>query len=297
MARGGPAPRASTDAFKKDDTHNRTQSERRPFMSTIADSGARAAERQTRALPVRRIRLADVGAALSEGVRDYRVRPTHYFFTALIYPVAGLLALAFAVNLDLLRLLFPIVAGFALVGPIAATGVYELSRRLERGEPATWKSAFEAALGPSRGPVFRLGLVLLAIFLSWLYAADFLWTTVMGGAEPEGVGEFLTLVLTTPEGRTLMVVGHLVGALFAGAAFAVSVVSFQAIVDRAVSARAGVLTSLAAIGKNPVPMAVWAATIAVILAVASAPLLVGLIVALPVLAHASWRMYRRVVAD
>lgn len=266
-------------------------------MSTIVDSGARVTQRRTRALPVRRIGLTAVGVALTEGFQDYRARPTHYFFTALIYPVAGLLALAFAVNLELLRFLFPIVAGFALVGPLAAAGVYELSRRLERGEPATWKGAFEAALGPSRGPVFRLGLVLLVIFLSWLYAADLLWTTVMGGVEPEGFGEFLTLVLTTPEGRTLIVVGNLVGALFAAAAFAVSVVSFQAIVDRGVSARAGVLTSLAAIGKNPVPMAVWAATIAIILMVASAPLLIGLIVALPVLAHASWRMYRRVVAD
>src|SRR5829696_7191782 len=119
---------------------------------------------------VRRISFGDVRAALAKGVDDFRAMPRHVLYLGLIYAVLCLLLVGFTFGRDLLPLVFPMVAGFALLGPFAAVGLYELSRRRERGEDTMWWHMFDVFRSPSARPILTLGLLLLVVFLVWLMA-------------------------------------------------------------------------------------------------------------------------------
>lgn len=244
---------------------------------------------------VNKIGIDDVRQALASGLDDFYTMPTHVIFLSLIYPVIGLL-LAFTVfGLDLVSLLYPLAAGFALLGPFAAIGLYELSRRRELGLDTSWRHAFDVVHSPSLPAIIMLGLMLLLMFVIWIWAAHAIYVESFGNRRFESVSAFMSAVLGTPEGLRLIVVGNIVGGLFALVAFAVSVVSFPLLLDRHVGVAVAVATSLKAVAANPVPMACWAAIIAVGLVIGSLPFLVGLAIVMPVLGHASWHLYRRVV--
>lgn len=245
---------------------------------------------------VRRIGIGEVRQALASGFDDFYAMPTHVVFLSLIYPVIGLL-LAFTVfGLDLVSLLYPLAAGFALIGPFAAIGLYELSRRREMGLDTSWRHAFDVVHSPSLRPIVMLGLLLLLLFVVWIWAAHQIYVGSFGNRRFESLGAFAGAVLGTPEGLRLIVVGNLVGGLFALVAFVVSVVSFPLLLDRHVGLAVAVATSLKAVLVNPLPMACWAAIIAAGLVIGSLPFLVGLAIVMPVLGHASWHLYRQVVA-
>ena len=121
---------------------------------------------------VRKITTTDVWEALAQGYDDFRAIPTHAFFICLIYPVAGLILFRLSFGYEILPLLYLMIAGFALLGPFVAIGLYELSRRREQGLDITPMRAFEVVGRPSFGAICRLGIVLAAIFVAWLYAAN-----------------------------------------------------------------------------------------------------------------------------
>jgi uncharacterized membrane protein len=246
---------------------------------------------------VRRIETADVWQALREAAGDLAAARDDILFVGLIYPVAGLVVARLALGYDLLPLVFPLASGFALLGPLAAIGLYELSRRREQGLPARWVDALAVLMTPAIGSIVGLGAVLLALFLAWLVAAWAIYAVTLGPSPPTSTGAFLRDVFSTPAGWAMMVVGVAVGMLFAAAAFAISVVSFPLLLDRNVSIGQAIATSVRAVRTNPGPMTLWAAIIAGALALGSAPALVGLILAMPLLGHATWRLYRRVIAD
>jgi len=245
---------------------------------------------------VRRIDTAAVWRALSLGWRDFRENPTQLVFLAVIYPVIGLLAAGYASGRDMMPIVWPLLSGFALVGPVAALGVYEISRRRERGEQASWVNAFDVRHSPSLPSILALGVVLLAVFVAWLFTARAIFDgTFAAMPVAAGPGEFLRQVLRTPEGWRLMLLGNGIGLLFAATVLALTVVSFPLLLDRPVGMAAAVRTSLRAVVLNPGPMLLWGALVAAILAVSSIPLFVGLAVAVPVLGHATWHLYRAVV--
>jgi uncharacterized membrane protein len=221
--------------------------------------------------------------------------PSHVVFVSLIYPVAGIILAGLAFGYNVLPLLYPLAFGFALIGPIAALGLYELSRRREQELPTDWKYAFEVLRSPAMPSIAALGVVLLVIFLSWLMTAQALYTWLFGYAAPASLTGFLSEVLSTSRGWTLILVGNAMGLAYALLAFAISVVSVPLLLDRDAGLAVAVHTSVRTVLKNPLTMALWGLIVAVLLVLGSLPAFVGLAIVMPVLGHSTWHLYRRVV--
>jgi uncharacterized membrane protein len=247
------------------------------------------------ALPIRKIGFADLKDALARGLDDFLAMPSHAVFLCLIYPVVGVVIARLVLGYNVLPLLFPLAAGFALLGPFAALGLYEMSRRREAGLDVSWSHALDVFRSPSIGAIAVLGLLLVAIFLVWIAVAQSIYVAYFGYKPAAAVSGFISQVLTTPAGWGLIIVGNFVGFLFAVMVLTISVISFPLLLDRDVGAATAVLTSVRAVLANPIPMAAWGLMVAVLLALGSIPALFGLAVVLPVLGHATWHLYRHVV--
>jgi uncharacterized membrane protein len=246
-------------------------------------------------LAVRTIKLADLKDALRKGIDDFSAMPSYAVFLCLIYPIVGLIAGRLAIGYDVLPLLFPLAAGFALVGPFAAIGLYEMSRRREQGLDISWRHVFDVRYSPSFGAILALGLLLTVVFLIWLAVAQGIYIATFGYPPAASIPDFFRQVLTTPAGWTLIIVGNGAGFLFAVLVLTVSVVAFPLLLDRDVGAAVAVLTSVRVVLANPVTMAVWGLIVAALLVIGSIPFLFGLAVVMPVLGHASWHLYRKAV--
>jgi uncharacterized membrane protein len=246
-------------------------------------------------LAVRRINVTDLKDALARGIADFQANRTDVIFLCVIYPVIGLVLGRLASGYGLLPLLFPLASGFALVGPFAAVGLNEISRRREQTSDVRWVDAFGVLRSPSIGSIMLLGLMLIALFLLWLVAAQIIYVLTLGPKPPESVTGFITDVFTTDAGWTMIVLGIGIGFLFALLALALSVVSFPLLLDRNAGIGTAVATSMRAVSANPGVMALWGLIVAAGLVLGSLPLFVGLVVVLPVLGHATWHLYRKVV--
>jgi uncharacterized membrane protein len=263
------------------------------FVDLGHRTGSAAAEQTPPA--VRTITRNDLREALRKGLADFSAAPTHVLFLGLMYPLIGFLLFRATFQYNMLPLLFPLVAGFAIVGPFAALGLYEISRLREQGKAVSWRNALEVVRTPNAKSILLLGGILLTLFVLWLGTAHLLFAAIFGDAEPKSLGAFAHEIFATKLGTELLIVGHLVGALFAAAAFAVSVVSFPLLLDRNVNVATAIGTSYRAIAANPRVMLEWAVVVAALLMAGSVPLLLGLAVVVPVLGHATWHLYRRVV--
>jgi uncharacterized membrane protein len=241
------------------------------------------------------IGIADLRDALARGVGDFAAYRSDVIFICLIYPLAGLVLAWLTFGYATLPLLFPLASGFALLGPVAAVGLYEISRRREQGAEVTWADAFGVVRSPAFGAIFVLGLVLLVIFLAWMAVAYVIYQGTLGPEPPESLGSFISDVLTTGAGWAMIIIGCGIGFLFAVLVLTISVVSFPLLLDRDVGLYTAVQTSIRAVAENPRTMAVWGLIVAGGLVIGSAPLLLGLILVMPVLGHATWHLYRKVV--
>jgi uncharacterized membrane protein len=244
---------------------------------------------------VRRIAATDLRDVLAKGLADFGAYRTDVVFLCVIYPMVGLVLGRLAFGYGMLPLLFPLASGFALVGPFAAIGLYEMSRQREQGVAVTWVNAFGVLRSPSFGAIVVLGLLLVVVFMAWLATAEVIYLGTLGPAPPASIAQFARDLFTTGPGWTLIVVGVGVGFLFALLVLAISVVSFPLLLDREVGVDTAVWTSVRAAAANPVPMALWGLIVAGSLVLGSLPFFVGLIVVMPVLGHATWHLYRKVV--
>ena len=244
---------------------------------------------------VRRISFTDLQDALAKGIDDFKAMPSHALFLCVIYPVIGMLLGAVMFGYGLIPLAYPLVAGFALLGPLAAIGLYDLSRRRELGLPTDLSRSFEIVHLPSFGAILALGLLLMAIFLLWLAMANWIYVANIGSEPTPSLSAFIDRILTTSEGFRVIVLGNVVGFVFALIVLTISVVSFPLLLDRDVGAIEAVLTSYRAVRKNPVVMAAWGLIVAASLVIGSLPFLLGLTIVMPVLGHATWHLYRKVI--
>ena len=252
-------------------------------------------DRATAPPSVRRITASDVGDALARGVRDFGACRTDVVMLCLLYPIAGLAISRMAFDYGMLALVFPLIAGFALIAPIFGLGLYEISRRREQGLETRWTDAFSVARSPNIGSILVMGLLLLAIFCLWLFAANLLYTVTLGPDAPVSAQAFVRDALTTSKGLTMTIVGIGVGFLFALLVLVIGVVSLPMLLDRNAGVGTAIATSVRAVRMNPGPMAMWGFIVAASLLVGALPLLIGLAIALPVLGHATWHLYRKVV--
>jgi uncharacterized membrane protein len=244
---------------------------------------------------VRHITPADLLQALARGLNDFSEMPSHAVFLCLIYPLLGLWLISLTSGYSMLPLAFPLAAGFALVGPLAAIGLYELSRRREAGLDTTSSHAFEVLRSPSLGAIVVLGVLLMAIFLIWLAVAEAIYVANFGYAAPASIYHFIEDVLTTTPGWRLIVVGTGVGFVFAALVLTISAISFPLLLDRDVGAAVALFTSIRVVVANPLTMALWGLIVAALLVIGSLPLFLGLTVVMPVLGHATWHLYRKAV--
>lgn len=246
------------------------------------------------ALPVRKIGVSDLVDALRLGWADFMAKPSHIIFLGLIYPVAGLLLAQLSINNNVLPLLFPLLAGFALIGPFAGLGLYEISRRRELGLDTSWRHALDVFDARSIRSILILGGMLFVLFGIWLWAAMAIYGWAFRGQDPGSIGAFITSVTTTADGFRLIVVGHMVGLAFAIVALMLSAVSFPLLLDKHTDVGVAIATSTRAVLKNPVTMSLWGGIITLALGVGALTAFVGLAIFIPVLAHASWHLYRKI---
>ena len=240
---------------------------------------------------VRKIGPSDLKDALAKGLADFLAKPSHLVFLGLIYPLVGVWLVVGASP----HLIFPLLSGFALIGPFAGIGLYEISHSRELGLDTSWKHAFGVVRSHAIFPILSLGLLLAVIFACWEFTAQALYVALFGSTPPDSFTRFIGDVLGTPQGWKMIGFGTAIGFVFAVVALSISVVSFPLLLDRDVEVPVAVLTSVRAVWENPFTMALWGLIVAAVLAVGFMLLFVGLAVAVPVLAHSSWHLYRRVV--
>jgi len=258
--------------------------------NVLVGAGARPAQ------PViRTIGFADLRDALAKGIDDFNAMPTHAMFLCIIYPIVGFVLARLIFGYSILPLLYPLASGFALIGPVAALGLYELSRRRESGLEASATRALDVLESSSIGAITALALLLLTIFVIWVALAKAIYIGNFGYAAPESIETFFSDVFTTRAGWNLIIVGNGVGLLFAILVLTIGVVSFPLLLDRDVGAAVALLTSARAVLRNPVTMMLWGLIVAALLIIGSVPLFFGLTVVMPVLGHATWHLYRKVV--
>ncbi len=244
---------------------------------------------------LRKIEPRDCFVALREGLDDFLAMPTYPIFVGIFYAIAGIVLVGLTSFRNALHLVFPFAAGFALLGPFFAVGLYEMSRRREAGLPASWRDSFAASRSPALPSIVALGAALLALFAIWIGIADLLYRWLYGPNPPAAALPFLADVLTTGRGWALIVIGCLVGFGFAALALCLSIVSFPLMLDRDVGVVPAVVVSLRTARDNPRAVTLWGLIVALALVLGSLPLFIGLAVVMPVLGHATWRLYRRAV--
>ncbi len=264
----------------------------------MTESGAEIADRVGQArgarLEIRTLKRDDLIVCLLQGWRDFVAAPLYGLFFGGIYALGGVILLALFLALRLPWIGYPLTMGFALVVPFVAAGTYEVSRTLERGEALSWGKVLGSIWSRSGKDLGWMALVTVFALIIWVDFAIFLFLMFYGLHIPT-VNELVVAVLSTSRGLLFALVGNLLGAIIAMFVFSITVVSFPLLVDRDVDFVTAMLTSLRSVLNNPLQMIAWALLIALFLGASILSGFIGLFITLPVLGHASWHLYRKLV--
>lgn len=233
--------------------------------------------------------------SLADGVRDFRAAPSYGLLFGLAFAAVGWLFLALLWYFDLPFFAYPLAMGFALCAPFFAGGLYEVSRRLGAGEALSWSGIFGALFTEDKRDLRWMALVAGFALVLWMDIAAFLFFGFLGFQD--FTSSFLTDLFTTPSGLLFLLIGNLAGAFIATVVFSISVISFPMLFDRNIDFVTAMVTSVKAVQKNPMVMLLWALIIAGLLGLCLLSAFAGLIIILPVLGHATWHLYKRVVSS
>jgi len=248
-------------------------------------------------ITINKITLQDLWQCLKLGYDDFGAKPgTAVPLLALYYSLAAVIFTLFAFDQELRYLLFPLVAGFTLIGPMAAVVFFGLSRSRETGGAMRWRVAFRFIHTASFAPILALSILMTALYLLWLYAAELIYFGILGATPIDSASAFISQLFTTRAGWLLIAYGNFVGFLFAFAAMALSVVSFPLTLDKPVTSITAASVSVRAFTSNALVLGIWGLVVVALLALGAAVFLIGLAVVLPVLGHATWHLYRRLIA-
>lgn len=244
---------------------------------------------------VRAITTEDIRAAVLAGAEDFRRAPGYGVFFGAIYAIGGLLLVQSVTALHMPWLAYPLAAGFALIGPFVAVGLYEVSRRLELGLPLSWSAVLGAAYAQSGKQLSGMAFIVLFIFLMWMYQVRLLMALFLGRQSFTSLDGFLDVVLTTGDGWLFLAVGHVIGAALSLLVFSLTVISFPLLLDRDTDVVTAMITSVKTVVTSPAPMIAWAAIVTVVLILSLVPMFLGLLLTLPILGHTTWHLYRKAV--
>lgn len=244
---------------------------------------------------VQLIGFGDLKAVLVAGVKDFARAPLFGLFFGGICVLGGLLAIAFVSRFDMHYMIYPLAIGFPLVGPFVAVGLYEVSRYLQEGRALSWSGVLTAVWQQKGREMSVMAFVTLFIMWMWMYQIRLLVALFLGFKSMSSFDSFLNIVLETPEGLRFLIVGHAVGAVLYALLFSVTVVSIPMLLDRDVDFITAIITSVKAVLLNPAVMLGWGLIVLVLTVAALVPAFLGLLVVLPVLGHATWHLYQKLV--
>jgi uncharacterized membrane protein len=267
------------------------KSEEMTMANLVADGSP---GRATADPQVREITVDDISYALTAGMRDFRAAPTFGLVFGVLFAAAGAILVKLMFDSGLIYLAYPVIAGFALIGPFAAIGLYEVSRRLEAGEPVTWSAVVGTIVHQGGRELGYMSLITMFGLIAWIYSAAFIYA-IFFGLQSADIGDMITSMVTTPRGIVFLLVGNVVGGIMATVLFSISVLSYPLLMDRDVDFVTAMITSIRAVALSPAPLLGWGIFIATMLGIAILPMFLGLVLVLPLLGHASWHLYRRAV--
>lgn len=244
---------------------------------------------------IRSVTTADVSAALRAGLNDFLAAPRYGLFFGGFYVFGGILIFLCLGVFDMRWMIFPVAIGFPLAGPFAAAGLYEVSRRLERRHPLVWREILSVVVHQQRREFGWMAFTTLFIFWVWMYQVRLLLAIFLGTKSFSSLEAFAGLIVSTQAGVSFIIVGSLIGLVLALVLFSVTVISMPLLLDRDVDFVTAMITSIATVFKNPVPMLGWGILITVVVIISMLPAFLGLLVTFPVLGHATWHFYKRAI--
>jgi uncharacterized membrane protein len=240
--------------------------------------------------------VSDLTNVLKAGADDFVAKPSHGVFITLIYGLIALFTALIGLGENLLPLLFPLLAGSAIIGPLAASGLYELSRRREQGLDYSWHHVFDVIHAPSRWGIAIMGCGLAVLFAAWLMSAQLLYAAFMPGLQPESFLAMWQQVFSSSASWSLLIIGSAIGFVYSVVVYVATVVSLPMMLHHKVSLGKAILTSLRAVQQNWPAMAAWYCIVVTMMIVGAIPLFLGLAVVAPILGHATWHLYRKTVS-
>ncbi len=241
--------------------------------------------------------LDDVKEALRSGFRDFTKRPGLSVFFGLVYALFGVVLVSGLLWLDQIWFLIAVGVGFPLVAPFLAAGLYEISRQLQRGEPFAASDIFLVVFRQQRREFGWMALIVLFVFWLWAYQVRLLLALFLQYKASVSFESLVSTLFTTSEGALFLMIGTCVGAVLSTLLFSLTVIAMPLLMDRDIDIITAMITSVKSVRESPVVMLGWGAFIGALTLVAVAPAFLGVIVLFPVLGHASWHLYTRLVSE
>ena len=261
------------------------------------ENGTAGATPRPPAMPqVNRIGFADLAEVLRKGLEDFASAPLFGLFFGGVYAAGGIIIALSLTVWDIPWMIYPVAIGFPLIGPFVAVGLYDVSRKLEAGRPLVWREVLTVVLAQRKRELSWMAFVMLFVLWIWMYQIRLLLALFLGFKSFLSFDAFVHILVATPEGLAFLAVGHVVGAFLALALYSITVVSVPLLLERNIDFVTAMITSVSAVFTSPVPMLAWGVVVTLLLIAACIPFFLGLLIVLPVLGHATWHLYRRIVA-